>query len=63
MQAANEENLQAEVFTICKKLEKMVPPVNLKSVKADEIISYWLPEVNPETIKKLKFAYLNKTNP
>ena len=60
MQSHIDNDLREEVYGICRKLEKMIPPVDLNSLKADEIISYWLPEIHTEVIKRLKRSYLSE---
>jgi len=56
----NEDKLQ--VFSICRKLKNMVPAIPLNSPKADEMISYWLPELPKNLINNYKKEFIGKNN-
>ena len=55
-ESGNEVKLQ--VFSICRKLSKLVPPIRLDSNKADETIRYWLPEIPLSLINKYKQEFM-----
>ncbi len=55
------DDLKEQVFSICRKLQKMTPMVNLNSPKTDETIRYWLPEISPKLIMLYKKEFIENT--
>ena len=50
-----------QVFSICRKLQKLIPPIRLNSLKADETIRYWLPEIPSSLITRYKEEFIEQT--
>lgn len=56
------EELREQVFSLCRKLTSMIPPINLKSKKADDTLRFWLPEISWNVIELYKKEYIYRLN-
>ncbi len=62
MDKAQNEEIKEQVFRLCHKLTKMIPPIDLKSAKADETLRFWLPEISWEDINLYKKEFMTNAN-
>ena len=58
MESNRSVNSREEIFSICQSLQKMIPPIDLKSAKADETLRYWLPDLSWDIIDKHKKEFI-----
>ena len=61
MNSLKTEESREQVFSICDKLTKLIPPIDLKSKKADETLRFWLPEISWDYIEMYKREFLDQT--
>jgi hypothetical protein len=61
MNGLKTEESREQVFSICDKLTKLIPPIDLKSKKADETLRFWLPEISWDDIEMFKREFLAQT--